>query len=92
MDYTLKTGDQVEILTAKQGGPSRDWLNPALGLVKTQRAISKIRAWFKHQDREQNIHQGRAMLEKELTRLGIKDVDIEKLANRLTSAVQTTSM
>jgi guanosine-3',5'-bis(diphosphate) 3'-pyrophosphohydrolase len=80
LDYTLKTGDQVEILTAKQGGPSRDWLNPALGLVKTQRAISKIRAWFKHQDREQNIHQGRAMLEKELTRLGIKDVDIEKLA------------
>ena len=47
LDYTLKTGEQVEILTAKQGGPSRDWLNPNLGLVRTQRARSKIKAWFK---------------------------------------------
>lgn len=80
LDYTLKTGDQVEILTAKQGGPSRDWLNPSLGLVKTQRARSKIRAWFKKQDREQNLTQGKAMFEKELRRLGITDVDVEKLA------------
>ncbi|GIV66220.1 MAG: bifunctional (p)ppGpp synthetase/guanosine-3',5'-bis(diphosphate) 3'-pyrophosphohydrolase [Chloroflexota bacterium] len=80
LDYTLKTGDQVEILTAKQGGPSRDWLNPSLGLVKTQRARSKIRAWFKKQDREQNLTQGKAMFEKELRRLGIADVDVEKLA------------
>ncbi len=55
LDYTLKTGEQVEILTAKQGGPSLDWLNPNLGLVHTQRARSKIRAWFKKQNREQNI-------------------------------------
>lgn len=81
LDYTLKTGDQVEILTAKQGGPSRDWLNPSLGLVKTQRARSKIRAWFKKQDREQNLTQGKAMFEKELRRLGITDVDVEKLAH-----------
>ena len=47
LDYTLKTGNQVEILTAKTGGPSRDWLNPNLGLVRTQRARSKIRQWFK---------------------------------------------
>ncbi|MEW6179564.1 MAG: bifunctional (p)ppGpp synthetase/guanosine-3',5'-bis(diphosphate) 3'-pyrophosphohydrolase [Chloroflexota bacterium] len=80
LDYTLKTGDQVEILTAKQGGPSRDWLNPSLGLVKTQRARSKIRAWFKKQDREQNLTQGKAMLEKELRRLGISGFDVEKLA------------
>lgn len=80
LDYTLKTGDQVEILTAKQGGPSRDWLNPSLELVKTQRARSKIRAWFKKQDREQNLTQGKAMFEKELRRLGITDVDVEKLA------------
>ncbi|NPV55617.1 MAG: bifunctional (p)ppGpp synthetase/guanosine-3',5'-bis(diphosphate) 3'-pyrophosphohydrolase, partial [Anaerolineae bacterium] len=45
LDYELKTGDQVEVLTAKQGGPSRDWLNLALGLVRTQRARSKIRLW-----------------------------------------------
>ena len=58
LDYTLKTGEQVEILTAKQGGPSRDWLNPNLGLVRTQRARSKIKAWFKKQNREQNIIPG----------------------------------
>lgn len=81
LEYTLKTGDQVEILTAKQGGPSRDWLNANLGLVKTQRARSKIRAWFKHQNREQNMSQGKEILEKELRRLGLVDYNIEKLAN-----------
>ena len=80
LDYTLKTGDQVEILAAKQGGPSRDWLNSSLGLVKTQRARSKIRGWFKRQDREQNLVQGKAMFEKELRRLGMNDVDLEKLS------------
>lgn len=80
LDYILKTGDQVEILAAKQGGPSRDWLNASLGLVNTQRAKSKIRAWFKHQDREQNLIQGKAMLEKELRRLGMADVDLEKIS------------
>jgi GTP pyrophosphokinase len=80
LDHTLKTGDQVEILTAKHGGPSRDWLNTNLGLVKTQRARSKIRAWFKKQDRDQNIIQGKAQLERELKRLGVTDVELEKLA------------
>jgi GTP diphosphokinase / guanosine-3',5'-bis(diphosphate) 3'-diphosphatase len=79
LDYQLKTGDQVEILTAKQGGPSRDWLNPNLGLVQTQRARSKIRAWFKYQNREQNLIQGKAILERELKRLGITDFDLTKL-------------
>ncbi|HWR65055.1 MAG TPA: bifunctional (p)ppGpp synthetase/guanosine-3',5'-bis(diphosphate) 3'-pyrophosphohydrolase [Bellilinea sp.] len=80
LEYELKTGDQVEILAAKQGGPSRDWLNPSLGLVKTQRARSKIRAWFKRQDRDQNLTQGKAMLEKELRRLGLVDYSAEILA------------
>jgi GTP diphosphokinase / guanosine-3',5'-bis(diphosphate) 3'-diphosphatase len=75
LDYTLKTGEQVEILTAKQGGPSRDWLNPNLGLVRTQRARSKIKAWFKKQNREQNISQGREMLEHEIQRLGLPELD-----------------
>ncbi len=75
LDYTLKTGEQVEILTAKQGGPSRDWLNPNLGLVRTQRARSKIKAWFKKQNREQNITQGREMLEHEIQRLGLAELD-----------------
>jgi GTP pyrophosphokinase len=79
----LKTGDQVEILTAKRGGPSRDWLNPNLGLVKTQRARSKIKAWFKKQEDEQNLAQGRAALERELQRLGLANTNFEKMAREL---------
>jgi GTP pyrophosphokinase len=75
LDYELQTGEQVEILTAKQGGPSRDWLNPNLGLVKTQRARSKIRAWFKKQDQNQNIVQGKEILVHEIQRLGLPELD-----------------
>ena len=75
LDYSLKTGEQVEILTAKQGGPSRDWLNQNLGLVRTQRARSKIKAWFKKQNRDQNISQGKELLEHEIQRLGLAEVD-----------------
>jgi guanosine-3',5'-bis(diphosphate) 3'-pyrophosphohydrolase len=80
LDYTLNTGEKIEILTAKRGGPSLDWINPNLGLVKTQRARSKIRRWFKVQAREKNINQGRILLEKELRRLGLSQINIDKLA------------
>ncbi|HWQ05531.1 MAG TPA: bifunctional (p)ppGpp synthetase/guanosine-3',5'-bis(diphosphate) 3'-pyrophosphohydrolase [Longilinea sp.] len=83
LDYILHTGDQVEVLTAKQGGPSRDWLNSNLGLVRTQRARSKIRQWFKDQDREQNLSQGKAILDRELHRLGMGDMDLDSLARQL---------
>ncbi len=83
LDYELKTGDRVEILTAKQGGPSRDWLNTNLGLVKTQRARSKIRFWFKRQNREQNLSQGKLLLEREFHRLGLTSFDLDKLADSL---------
>ena len=83
LDYVLKTGDQVEILTTRQGGPSRDWLNSNLGLVKSQRARSKIRQWFKRQARDQNISQGKTMLEKELRRLGLGEINFERLAKEL---------
>ena len=83
LDYELKTGDQVDILTAKRGGPSRDWLNTNLGLVKTQRARSKIKVWFKKQDHEQNLASGRAILERELSRLGLGETNFEKLARSL---------
>ncbi|HEC60855.1 MAG TPA: bifunctional (p)ppGpp synthetase/guanosine-3',5'-bis(diphosphate) 3'-pyrophosphohydrolase, partial [bacterium] len=81
LDYTLKTGDKLEILTAKRGGPSRDWLNLNLGLVKTQRARSKIRRWFKRQAQEQNISHGKGLLDKELRRLGLTDVNLDQLAH-----------
>ncbi|MFZ5909838.1 MAG: RelA/SpoT family protein [Chloroflexota bacterium] len=83
LEHELKTGDQVEILTAKRGGPSRDWLNSNLGLVKTQRARAKIKAWFKKQDYEQNLASGRGILERELGRLGINETNVEKLAHQL---------
>jgi GTP pyrophosphokinase len=79
LDYVLETGNQVEILTAKRGGPSRDWLNPNLGLVRTSRARSKIKHWFKRQDRELNLAQGKTMLDKEFKRLGLKNVDLEDI-------------
>jgi len=81
LDHALVTGDRVEILTAKQGGPSRDWLNPNLGLVKTQRARSKIRAWFKYENREQNLSQGKLLFDKELHRLGLSNINLENLAS-----------
>jgi len=80
LDNILKTGDKVEILTAKRGGPSRDWLNTNLGLVKTQRARAKIRYWFKRQAREQNINQGKTLLDKELRRLSLVDLKLDRLA------------
>ncbi|OQY88811.1 MAG: (p)ppGpp synthetase [Anaerolineae bacterium UTCFX2] len=80
LDYKLKTGDKVEILIAKRGGPSLDWLNPNLGLVKTQRARGKIRQWFKKQAREKNASMGKIMLDKELRRLGLTDTNLDRLA------------
>ena len=79
LDYVLKTGDHLQILTSKQGGPSRDWLNKNLGLVNTQRARSKIRQWFKKQNYEQNVVQGKLMTERELRRLGMLEVDLEPI-------------
>jgi len=81
LDHKLATGDQVEILTAKRGGPSRDWLNENLELVKTKSAISKIRRWFKLQEKEQNVESGLSLLEKEISRLDLgKDIEYEELA------------
>jgi GTP pyrophosphokinase len=80
LDYQLRTGDRVEIITSKRGGPSRDWLNPALGYVKTSRARTKIRQWFRRQDREQNITQGREVVQRELKRLGVEHLGHETVA------------
>jgi RelA/SpoT family (p)ppGpp synthetase len=74
LNYQLRTGDQVEILTYKRGGPSMDWLNTNLGYVKTARALEKIKHWFRKQNREKHISMGRETLERELKRLGLLDV------------------
>ncbi|MGD8605298.1 MAG: bifunctional (p)ppGpp synthetase/guanosine-3',5'-bis(diphosphate) 3'-pyrophosphohydrolase [Anaerolineales bacterium] len=83
LDYKLQTGDSAEILTAKRGGPSRDWLNPSLEMVKSQRARSKIRQWFKRQDREQNVSHGRLLLDREFRRLGIEGVSYDSVAKEM---------
>jgi GTP pyrophosphokinase len=73
LDYRLRNGQVVRILTSKnRNGPSRDWLNPALGFIKTGTAREKVRQWFRRQERESNVAEGRDMLEKELKRLGIE--------------------
>ncbi|MBK9750402.1 MAG: bifunctional (p)ppGpp synthetase/guanosine-3',5'-bis(diphosphate) 3'-pyrophosphohydrolase [Anaerolineae bacterium] len=74
LNYMLKTGDQVEIVVSKRGGPSLDWLNPNLGFVTTARAREKIRYWFRKQNRDKNILSGREVLEREMKRLGVLDV------------------
>ncbi|MCE5259245.1 MAG: bifunctional (p)ppGpp synthetase/guanosine-3',5'-bis(diphosphate) 3'-pyrophosphohydrolase [Chloroflexi bacterium] len=80
LDYQLKNGEQVEILTAKQGGPSRDWLNPHLNYVSTQKARQKIRQWFRHEKREENIAAGREILDRELRRLGFDQESYTEIA------------
>jgi GTP pyrophosphokinase len=82
LNYQLQNGEQVKILTVKHGGPSRDWLNPHLGYIQTSRARSHIQRWFKLQNYTQNASEGRVQLEKELSRLGMSDVRLEKLAQR----------
>ena len=83
LTYPLKTGEQVEVLTARTGHPSRDWLSPHLGYVRTLRARAKIRQWFLQQDQEQSVVAGRATLEREFQRLGIRQLKLEKVAEKL---------
>ncbi len=79
----LASGSTVEILTGREGGPSRDWLNPALGYLKTASARAKVRRWFRERDRAEHVVQGRAALDRELKRLGIDAVNTTELARAL---------
>jgi GTP pyrophosphokinase len=76
----LANGQQVEILAAKQGGPSRDWLNSSLGFIRSQGARTKVRQWFNRQNYEADVAQGRALLERELQRQGMTALNHDKLA------------
>lgn len=79
----LQTGQTVEVIAAKSGGPSRDWLNPQLGLLASSRARAKVRAWFNAIELQQRITQGQTLVEKELQRLGKTAVNLEHLAQQL---------
>ena len=83
LNTVLDNGQRVEIVAAKEGAPSRDWLNPALGYLATHRARSKVRAWFRQRDVGEQVGLGRSLLEKELKRLGVVDASQEKLAQQL---------
>ncbi|ROS04709.1 GTP pyrophosphokinase [Sinobacterium caligoides] len=83
LTYRLKTGEQVEVLTAKEAKPSRDWLRPGLAYLNSSRARSKVQHWFKLQDRDQNIESGRSQLEKEFKRLALTSVDFKEVATKV---------
>lgn len=83
LNYKLQNGQRVEILTTKIGSPSRDWINPGLGYLQSGRARAKVRQWFKMQNFDEHVAQGRTQLDKELHRLGVIAVNQEKLAQRL---------
>ncbi|MEE9198507.1 MAG: bifunctional (p)ppGpp synthetase/guanosine-3',5'-bis(diphosphate) 3'-pyrophosphohydrolase [Dehalococcoidia bacterium] len=86
LDYQLRNGDTVEILTSKKiPGPRLDWLNQDLDYVKTAGARQAIRLWFRRQERAENIQRGRELIEKELKRLAL-DIDIEELAGKFSYA------
>jgi GTP pyrophosphokinase len=80
LNSALGNGQRVEIVTAKQGSPSRDWLNPDLGYVQTHRARTKVRQWFKAQQHEETIAQGRATVARELQRAGATSVNLDAVA------------
>jgi GTP pyrophosphokinase len=80
LTYELTTGEQVEVLTAKNSMPSRDWMNAAMGYIKSSRTRAKVHQFFKRLDKDKNALAGKSMLEKELQRQGAKQVDLKVLA------------
>ena len=83
LTYHLKNGDQVEVLTTREPGPSRDWLNKTNGYLNSSRARAKVRSWFNSQDHAQHVADGRVILDRELKRLKTISVSIDAIAERL---------
>ncbi|MDR1647319.1 MAG: TGS domain-containing protein, partial [Zoogloeaceae bacterium] len=86
LNTALKTGQKVEIITAKQGGPSRDWLNPAQGYLHTRNARLKVRQWFASQALEEMLVEGKAIIARELQRVGRGNLNLDDVAQRLNFA------
>jgi GTP pyrophosphokinase len=82
LNTPLKNGQHVEVIAAKQGGPSRDWLNPALGFLKSNGARNKVRQWFNRQNFETSVAQGRVIVDRELQRQGMTRLNLETLAKQ----------
>ena len=82
LSHQLRSGDRVEIMTAKTGEPRRDWLLASNGFLASGRARDKVRAWFHKLDRARNVQAGKEVLEKELKRLGLHQADLAPMARR----------
>jgi GTP pyrophosphokinase len=81
LNRPLRSGETIEILTAKNGTPSRDWINPHLGYLHSSKARNRVKQWFKQLDHEHHVELGRSALEREMTRLSISEKpDLEKVA------------
>ncbi|MFQ2367683.1 GTP diphosphokinase [Aeromonas enteropelogenes] len=76
--YALQTGDQVEVITQKEPNPSRDWMNPNSGFLRSSRARAKVATWFRKLDRDKNIVAGRELFDKELDRHNLSMAKIDK--------------
>ncbi len=83
LSYHVKNGDQIEIITGSKPQPSRDWLSPQLGYLASAKNRAKVRNWFRHQDRDQHLRQGKEILERELSRLNVRNVATESIAKLL---------
>ena len=83
LNTPLQNGQTVEVITAKEGGPSRDWLNPELGFLTSHRAKSKVRAWFNALAMAQTVAKGREAVEKLLQREGKTAMKLDDLASQL---------
>ena len=82
LTHQLETGNRVEILTGKHAKPSRDWLNPRLGFIRGARARAKVRQWFRRESHEENLIQGKELVEADLKRLGLVPADLESVPER----------
>ena len=82
LTHQLETGNRVEILTGKHAKPSRDWVNPRLGFIRGARARSKVRQWFRRESHEENLQQGKEVVEADLKRLGLAVADLETVPER----------
>lgn len=83
LNYKLANGQRVEIVSAKTGGPSRDWMNPSLGFLQSSRARNKARQWFNNQALAETVAQGRAIVERELQREGMTSANLDHLAQSI---------
>ena len=86
LTHQLRSGDRVEILTARTSEPRRDWLQASAGFLASGRSREKVRAWFNKLDRARNLHAGRELLDRDLRRLGVLHADLHPVLGRFNVA------